>query len=58
MLAMERASMVEATNEWMTSEEALAWRGGDNLAEGLNAFANKRAPNWKNPAPLRKKSKL
>ncbi|KAI9497396.1 ClpP/crotonase-like domain-containing protein [Zychaea mexicana] len=58
MLAMERASMEQSTNEWMASEEAVAWRNGENLAEGLAAFASKRAPNWKNPAPLTKKSKL
>ncbi|KAI9266847.1 ClpP/crotonase-like domain-containing protein [Phascolomyces articulosus] len=58
MLAMERASMEGATNEWMASEEAITWRGGENLAEGLDAFANKRAPQWKNPAPLKNKSKL
>ncbi|KAI8140914.1 ClpP/crotonase-like domain-containing protein [Fennellomyces sp. T-0311] len=57
MLALERASMTEATHEWMASEEAVAWRNGENLAEGLAAFASKRAPVWKNPAPLRK-SKL
>ncbi|KAL1933039.1 hypothetical protein VTP01DRAFT_8717 [Rhizomucor pusillus] len=58
MLAMERASMVEATNEWMNSDEASAWRGGSNLTEGLEAFASKRPPVWKNPAPVVPKSRL
>ncbi|KAI7886723.1 enoyl-CoA hydratase [Lichtheimia hyalospora FSU 10163] len=59
MLALERGSMFEATKEWMDSDEATAWRNGDNLTEGLAAFAGKRAPAWKNPARVtRNKSKL
>ncbi|KAG0170337.1 hypothetical protein DFQ28_010678 [Apophysomyces sp. BC1034] len=48
--ALERESMTGATTEWMQSDDAQAWREGDNLAEGLRAFANKRKPQWKNPA--------
>lgn len=61
MLALERGSMFDATQEWMESDEAIAWRNGDNLTEGLAAFAGKRAPVWKNPARVihrNNKSKL
>ncbi|KAI9475484.1 MAG: ClpP/crotonase-like domain-containing protein [Benjaminiella poitrasii] len=49
LLALERASMTDATTEWIESPEATAWREGDNLSEGLMAFAQKRKPQWKNP---------
>lgn len=54
MTAMERGSMVEATKKWLSSDAADAWRNGENLTEGLAAFANKRKAVWKNPAPVRK----
>ncbi|KAI8982055.1 ClpP/crotonase-like domain-containing protein [Mycotypha africana] len=47
LLALERASMTDATEEWMRSPEADAWRLGDNLSEGLMAFAQRRKPRWK-----------
>ncbi|KAI7899062.1 ClpP/crotonase-like domain-containing protein [Cokeromyces recurvatus] len=49
LLALERASMTDATTEWIESSEAAAWRESDNLSEGLTAFAQKRKPQWKNP---------
>jgi hypothetical protein len=55
LLALERASMTDATNEWMDSPEAEVWRQGDNLSEGLMAFAQKRKPQWKNPASVKSK---
>lgn len=50
LLALERASMTDATLEWLESPEAAAWREGDNLSEGLMAFAQKRKAQWKNPS--------
>ncbi|KAI9315832.1 ClpP/crotonase-like domain-containing protein [Dichotomocladium elegans] len=59
MLALERESTARATEEMMSSDEAESWRNGVNLIEGLSAFADKRVPNWMNPAPVkRNKSKL
>ncbi|KAL7313776.1 hypothetical protein PS15m_007471 [Mucor circinelloides] len=55
LLALERASMTDATTEWMESPEAAVWRDGDNLTEGLMAFAQKRKAQWKNPASLKSK---
>ncbi|KAG2215090.1 hypothetical protein INT46_002922 [Mucor plumbeus] len=55
LLALERASMTDATTEWMESPEAAVWRDGDNLTEGLMAFAQKRKAQWKNPASLKPK---
>ncbi|KAI8373603.1 ClpP/crotonase-like domain-containing protein [Choanephora cucurbitarum] len=52
LLALERPSMTDATDEWMATPEAEAWRNGPNLAEGLKAFAEKRKPQWKNPSKL------
>ncbi|KAI8329104.1 ClpP/crotonase-like domain-containing protein [Blakeslea trispora] len=52
LLALERPSMTDATDEWMATPEAEAWRNGYNLAEGLKAFAEKRKAQWKNPSKL------
>ncbi|CAO3643461.1 unnamed protein product [Mucor hiemalis] len=52
LLALERASMTDATEEWLATPEATAWREGDNLTEGLMAFAQKRKAQWKNPSKL------
>ncbi|KAI9251589.1 ClpP/crotonase-like domain-containing protein [Sporodiniella umbellata] len=52
LLSLEKASVTDATNEWLSSPEADAWKQGDNLAEGLQAFAEKRKPQWKNPSKL------
>ncbi|KAI8978454.1 ClpP/crotonase-like domain-containing protein [Pilobolus umbonatus] len=54
ILALERGSMTDATNEWMETPEAHDWRQGDNLAEGLKAFSEKRKPQWKNPVQKNK----
>lgn len=55
LLALERASMTDATNEWLETPEAAVWREGDNLSEGLMAFAQKRKAEWKNPTPIKPK---
>ncbi|KAF7723089.1 hypothetical protein EC973_002373 [Apophysomyces ossiformis] len=52
--ALERDSMTGATAEWLQSDEAKAWSKGENLAEGLLAFASKRKPQWKNPSSASK----
>lgn len=52
LLALERGSMTDATNEWLATPEADAWQKGDNLTEGLAAFAEKRKAIWKNPSKL------
>ncbi|CAO3628695.1 unnamed protein product [Cunninghamella blakesleeana] len=57
LLALERDSITAATKDWLDSEEAKAWRGGENLTIGLHAFANKQKPQYKNPVPI-KRSKL
>lgn len=57
MLALDQGSLVGATSKWLASEEAAAWRNGDNLSEGLAAFATKRKPVWSNPT-LGRKSRL
>lgn len=57
MLALDQGSLVGATSKWLASEEAAAWRNGDNLSEGLAAFATKRKPVWTNPT-LSGKSRL
>ncbi|CDS13834.1 hypothetical protein LRAMOSA06008 [Lichtheimia ramosa] len=49
LLALDQGSLVGATSKWLASEEAAAWRNGDNLSEGLAAFATKRKPVWTNP---------
>lgn len=55
LLALERASMTDATQEWIESPEAAAWREGENLTEGLMAFAQKRKAQWKNPKSVKSK---
>lgn len=55
LLALERASMTDATDEWLASPEAAAWKEGDNLSEGLMAFAQKRKAQWKSPTSLKNK---
>jgi enoyl-CoA hydratase/carnithine racemase len=57
LLALERESLTKAANELMDTEEAQNWTSGQNLSEGLQAFVEKRAPNWTNPQPVGK-SKL
>ncbi|KAI8096166.1 ClpP/crotonase-like domain-containing protein [Halteromyces radiatus] len=55
LLALERASVTDATDEWLASEEADAWRAGENMTIGLRAFANKQKPQYQNPAKIVKK---
>lgn len=55
MLALERPSMTDATDEWLATSEAAAWKEGDNLSEGLMAFAQKRKAQWKNPPSFKNK---
>ncbi|KAG2186879.1 hypothetical protein INT44_003106 [Umbelopsis vinacea] len=57
LLALERDSLTKAANELMDTEEAQNWTSGQNLSEGLQAFVEKRSPNWTNPQPVGK-SKL
>jgi enoyl-CoA hydratase/carnithine racemase len=57
LLALERDSLTKAAGELMETEEAGIWSSGDNLKEGLQAFVEKRTPNWTNPRPIGK-SKL
>ncbi|KAH8550008.1 ClpP/crotonase-like domain-containing protein [Umbelopsis sp. PMI_123] len=57
LLALERESLTRAADELMDTEEAANWVIGQNLAEGLQAFVEKRRPNWTNPQPVGK-SKL
>ncbi|KAI8050690.1 ClpP/crotonase-like domain-containing protein [Thamnidium elegans] len=52
LLALERPSMTDATYEWLGTPEAGAWKSGDNLTEGLMAFAMKRKAVWINPSKL------
>ncbi|KAG0785742.1 hypothetical protein G6F22_007859 [Rhizopus arrhizus] len=52
LLSIERASVTDVTDEWLSSHEADVWRKGENLTEGLKAFAEKRKPQWKNPSKL------
>lgn len=52
LLALERPSMTDATYEWLGTPEAGAWKSGDNLTEGLMAFAMKRKAVWVNPHKL------
>jgi hypothetical protein len=51
-LALERGSVTDATEDWLTSPEATAWRSCENLVEGLIAFGEKRPAVWKNPSKL------
>ncbi|KAJ2964978.1 hypothetical protein NQZ79_g89 [Umbelopsis isabellina] len=57
LLALERESLTKAAAEVMETEEANIWGSGSNLKEGLQAFVEKRTPNWTNPRPI-EKSKL
>ncbi|ORE08546.1 ClpP/crotonase [Rhizopus microsporus var. microsporus] len=52
LLSLERASVTDATDEWLQTPEAKAWREGYNLGEGLKAFSEKRKPQWKIPSKL------
>ncbi|CEJ00772.1 hypothetical protein RMCBS344292_14819 [Rhizopus microsporus] len=52
LLSLELASVTDATDEWLQTPEAKAWREGYNLGEGLKAFSEKRKPQWKIPSKL------
>ncbi|KAG2205368.1 hypothetical protein INT47_007153 [Mucor saturninus] len=52
LLALELGSVTDATENWLESSEATAWRSGYNLAEGVLAFKEKRQAVWKSPSKL------
>ncbi|SAM01986.1 hypothetical protein [Absidia glauca] len=56
LLALERDSITTATKEWLETDEADAWRKGENMTIGLRAFATKQKPQYQNPAPIVKKN--
>ncbi|KAF9516537.1 hypothetical protein BS47DRAFT_1390596 [Hydnum rufescens UP504] len=46
---MRHGNIEEAYRSHLLSSESQAVYVGDNIKEGLNAFANRRRPNWTNP---------
>jgi hypothetical protein len=56
LLALERDSITTATKEWLETDEADAWRKGENMTIGLRAFATKQKPQYQNPAAIVKKN--
>ncbi|KAI8063319.1 ClpP/crotonase-like domain-containing protein [Gongronella butleri] len=58
LLALERESLTKARDDLMESDEAHAWKTGNNLTIGLRAFAEKKKAQYENPAPVVPKSRL